>query len=205
MAILILQILIISFAIFLLLLFLRQLFFYGFTPFTPTRPEAVKKILSNIEFKKGATVYALGFGRSGFLKGVLERFVNWNWGLKLFGAEDNFLYYFPAKFQAFIKGSKVTVMLSDFYKLDISKADVIYLYLNTRTLREIYKKLIVDTKDGAQVISTGFMLPYLEPVKVVEIKPRKRWFYFLSKRNKEVLTPKEREQKRDNKVYFYQL
>lgn len=203
MAILFLQILIVFFVAFLLLLFLRQLFFYGFTPFTPTRPEAIKKILGNIEFKKGATVYALGFGRSGFLKGVLEQFPDMN--LKLFGAEDKFLYYFPAKFQALLKGRKIKVKFCDFYKLDVSKADIIYLYLNTKILRDIYKKLIVDTKDGAQVVSTGFMLPYLEPVKVVEISPRKRWFYFLSKRNKEILTPKEREQKRDNKVYFYEL
>ena len=189
--------------VFVFYLCLRQVLFYGFTPVIATRPGEVKKILNQTEIniKRGVTIYALGFGRSGFLKVAEKMYPE----ATLVGAEDSYFYYLMAKIQVFLKRSKIKVIFSDFYRLNVRKADIVYCYLIPKDLRDIYKKLIVDTKDGVQIISTGFAMPYLEPIKTIEIESKKRWFSFFAKRNKEFLTTKERMEKRDNKIYFYEL
>jgi len=203
MIFLIIKIAILVFVLFIMFVLLRQILFFGFDPFLSTRPKELEKIFEKVDVneRKKIDIYALGFGRSGFLKVAEKIFPEAN----LVGAEDSYFYYLLAKVQVFLRRSKIKVVYSDFYRFNVRKADILYCYLNPEDLREIYKKLIVDTKNNAQIVSMGFAMPYLEPIDSLMLEPGKRWFHYFSKRNKEFFTPKERKEKRDDKVYFYEL
>jgi hypothetical protein len=72
-------------------------------------------------------------------------------------------------------------------------------------LREIYKKLRVEPRAGASIISSGFVIPYMEPVRTLKTEPAKRWFNFLIGGAEKVLTEKEKEYKPDNNIYYYEV
>jgi hypothetical protein len=65
--------------------------------------------------------------------------------------------------------------------------------------------LRVEPKPGANIISSGFVIPYMEAVITLKTEPRKRWFGFLGGGEEKVLTEKEKEYKPDNNVYFYEV
>lgn len=194
------QIVVISIFLFSLLIFLRHLLFFGFAPLVPHRPEVVEKILKEINPEPDAVFYSLGYGRSGFLF-LAEKMCPQG---KFFGVDEGFLSTIFSRLQIFLKKSKIKIIKSDYYKADIQRADVVYCYLNPEELRDLYKKLKLEPKSNAFVISSGFLVPYLDPLKVLKTEPKKKWYDFLIN-HKKVLTIKQKEHTRDNNVYFYQV
>lgn len=183
-----------------LLLFLRHLLFFGFNPLVPHRPEVVEKVLQELNPPSNAVFYALGAGRSGFLAGAEKRCPQG----KFFGVDRGLGSSLLSRLQILLKKSRIKVVKSTYYKADLRRADVVYCYMNPEELRELYKKLKLEPKTDAFVVSSGFLIPYMEPIKVLKTEPKKRWYGFLIN-HKKVLTIKEKEHTRDNNVYFYQV
>lgn len=195
------QVIILSAILFSVFIFLRQILFYGFVPFLPSRPEVMERILKEVDIREGDAVYSLGYGRSGFLAVAEKRFPR----AKLVGIEDSWWHFLIAKLQVVIRRSRIKVVHSSFYKADIREANVVYCCLDVDMLREMHKKLKIEPRAGAVIISMGFLIPYLEPLKVVETKEVRRWFSFLTGGHEKVLTIKQREHKKDNNFYFYEV
>jgi hypothetical protein len=197
----IIHVAVLAIVLFSLFIFFRQILFFGFTPFLPSRPDVIEKILSELAIKKGMAVYSLESGRTGFL-GITEKK---HPGLKLVGVKNESFGCLMAKLQAFLKGSKIKVKKVDFYKIDIRDANIVFCYLDTKDLREMYKKLKIEPRSGAIIVSLGFVIPYLEPLKIVKTEEKKRWYNFFIGRHEKIITEKEKEFKRDNKIYFYEV
>jgi hypothetical protein len=187
--------------LFVVFLILRELLFFGFAPFLQSQPEAMEKIMEQVEIRDDYAVYSLGYGRSGFLWAVEKKFPT----VKLIGIDDNLWHCFLARLQIFLRRSRIKVKHAGYYLADIRGANVVFCYLDVEILREIYKKLRIEPKAGAVVISSGFVIPYLEPIKILKIDPKKRWFNFLIGGAEKVLTEKEKEYKPDNNIYYYEV
>ncbi len=194
------QAIILTASLFAVSVFVYLILFYGFTPFLPGRPEEVKKIIKEMRIKHGSVIYSLGSGTSGFLMVLEQHYPN----LELVGVEKKWSHYLAAKIQVVLKRSRIKVVKDDYYWTDISRADVVYCYVSLEDIREIHRRLKIDTKPNTLIVSNGFVLPYMEPLKVLKLKHRKRWYNIFT-RGKEVVRTSRDEDKRDDKAYFYQV
>lgn len=61
---------------------------------------------------------------------------------------------------------KVTIIHGDIFQVDISQADVVFLYLTTSANEKIKPKLEVELKPGARVVSHDYEILGWIPVKV---------------------------------------
>lgn len=197
---LIIQALFLTAFIFSVAVFAYLVLFYGFSPFLPSRPEEIKKIIKEMRIKEGSSVCSLGSGSSGFLMVLEEHYPN----LELVGVEKHWLIYWAAKLQVCLKKSRIKVVRSDYYWANIRRADIVYCYVSLKDIREIQRKLKIDTKPNALIVSNGFVIPYMESFKVVKLENKKKWYNFFN-RGKEVVRTSRDEDKRDSKVYFYQV
>lgn len=183
-----------------LLLVLRHLLFFGFVPFIPHRPEVIERILKELDPPEKPVFYSLGYGRSGFLPLARKK---WPDG-EYIGADCGLISAWISKLQALLKREKLRILHSDYYRVNIKRANVVYCYLSPEDLRELYRKLKIEPRVDAVIISVGFVIPYLDPIKTIKVESKKVWYGFLI-RHKKVLTIKEKEHTRDDNVYFYQV
>jgi hypothetical protein len=195
------QVIILSLGIFVFFLILRELLFFGFAPFMQSQPELMEKILEQVNIRDDYAIYSLGYGRSGFLWAVEKKFPT----IRLVGIDDSLWHCTLARLQILLRRSRIKVVHSGFYLADIRQANIVFCYLDVAILREIYKKLRVEPKAGAIVISSGFLIPFLEPVKILKTDPKHRWFNFLIGGTEKVLSEKEKEFKPDNNIYYYEV
>ncbi len=184
------------------LVLIQFFIFRGFAPFLPSRPAVIKKILDNLNFDldDNFLVYSLGAGRSGFLRGVEKKYKY----VKMLGVEESWLYYLIAKFQVFIRRSKIKIVRKDFYHLDINKADIIYCHLNIEKFRELKNKLKLETKSRAIIISIGYAMPGEDADKILEVNNMEKWYSFFAI-DKNLFKAVNKKSKAKNKVYFYQF
>jgi predicted RNA methylase len=61
---------------------------------------------------------------------------------------------------------KVTIVNGDMFNVDLSQADVVFLYLTTSANEKIKPKLEAELKPGARVVSHDYEIVGWKPVKV---------------------------------------
>ncbi|MFH1745014.1 MAG: class I SAM-dependent methyltransferase [bacterium] len=170
--------LIILFAFFLFLFFqFYNIMFRGFAPFISTKGKIVKRIVDEMEIDENATVYEFGCGRAGFLRALRKKYQKAN----LIGVEYSLLPYIVARVQASLCKSgmpEIRILKKNFFKVDIHDADVIYCYLNIKTMTELEHKFKRECRKGAQIISFAFRLPNMEAEKEISVEGIKEKVYF---------------------------
>ena len=66
---------------------------------------------------------------------------------------------------------------SDFFKADLHDADVIFCYLFPGAMDRFFREKFPELRPGTKIISHGFPILELEPVKKVEVGRAKIWVY----------------------------
>ncbi|MHC4094644.1 MAG: methyltransferase domain-containing protein [Planctomycetota bacterium] len=137
--------------------------------FVPTPQDVVDKMLELAEVKKEDLVYDLGCGDGRIVVTVAKRF-----GCKAKGYDID-----PNRVKESLKnvaknnvGHLVTIEQKDIFTLDLSKANVITLYL----LPELNVKLIPQLeklKPGSRIVSHDFAMKGVKPDKVVTLTSNK--------------------------------
>jgi len=61
---------------------------------------------------------------------------------------------------------RVTIMNTDMFNVNLTSADVVYLYLTTSANEKIKPRLESDLKKGARVVSHDYEIIGWQPVKV---------------------------------------
>lgn len=132
-------------------------------PYVPTPLPVVRKMLELANIKKGDKVYDIGCG-----DGRLVHLASKNHGANSVGFELSPLVYAWAKICQPFWRSKGKILYKNFYKQDISDANVVVCYLMPGTLKrfqEKFKKL----KKGTRIVSYAFQIPDL---KLVHEEPK---------------------------------
>ena len=135
--------------------------------YVPTPHEVVDKMLEMADVRKGEVVYDLGCGDGRIPVAAAKKF-----GVKAFGWDIN-----PDRVKESLENVErgnvknlVTIQLGDIFELDLSKADVITLYL----LPSLNVKLIPQLeklKPGCRIVSHDFDMQGVRPKKAIEYTP----------------------------------
>jgi len=115
--------------------------------------------------KPGEKIYDLGCGKASLLVLAAKEF-----GAKGIGYELSLWPYLWSRFNIFISRANVEVRMKNFFKADLSDADVVYCYLFPEIMARLEPKFAKELKPTARVVSYGFKLPNTEPVKIVETR-----------------------------------
>lgn len=123
-------------------------------PWIPTRMKKVREMLSLADIQPDEVLYDLGCGDGRFIVTAARRF-----DAKTVGIEINLLLYLWCQFLITILGlrRRVKVAYGDFFKHDLSNADVVICYLLQDTNDKLEEKLIQELKPTARVVSNSFI------------------------------------------------
>ncbi len=143
-------------AIFFLLYFILLLSYSVIrgAPFAPLGNTRIKTMFELLEVNKGKKFADLGSGDGRI---VIEAAKH---GLKSYGFEINPLLVLLSTLKLKkLKSSNAKIILSDFWKKDLSEYDYISIYGTKHMLRLLESKLLRELKPGARVVSNHFQFP----------------------------------------------
>lgn len=130
-------------------------------PFVGTEPKIVKRMLDMAELKKSDVLYDLGSGDGRIVVSAALR------GIKAVGIEIDPVKVWYSRF--FIKLLKLEkhakVERGNFFEKDLSKANIVTLFLLHDTDKKLKDKLIKELKKGSRIVSYSFIFEGWKPEK----------------------------------------
>jgi len=152
--------------------FLLTLFYFfiaGFfrSPFVPSNRKTIEKMLRVAKIKAGERVVDLGCGDGRIVFRAEKEF-----GAKAEGYEISIFVWLLAQSNRILKRAKSKIYRRNFFKADISKADVVFCYLFPEVMQKLSPKFKKELKKGARIISASFSLHDWKAVKVYEKEGR---------------------------------
>jgi predicted RNA methylase len=142
--------------------------------FIPLPMSTVKKILTNAKIKENDVLYDLGSGDGRIIVTVAK-----NYGIKAVGFEKNRILAWITKIK--IKRSKlndkVKIVNGNFFKQNLSNANIIVLYLTQKLNDKIQPKLERELKKGTRVISASHIFKGWKEYKKVKTGHFYTYFY----------------------------
>lgn len=154
---------IILFTILILLLITAITTVYGaisFAPWLPCRTSDLKRIFKVADLKDGEIFCDLGCG-----DGKTVIYAGKNFNVKAIGIELSLPLFIVCKIrQCFNANKKIQFKWKNFFKEDISNADVIYIFGVPKTIKnKLKEKIKKEAKPGARVVSYVFKIEGWEP------------------------------------------
>lgn len=131
--------------------------FFG-APYVPTLKTQRRQALKMLGLKKNQLLVELGAG-DGIMLVEAGRL-----GIKATGYELNPVLVLIGKVRL-RQYKDVNIKWSNFWKADISEADGVYVFLITRFMPKLERKLQSEGKPGLRIVSYTFALPNMEPKK----------------------------------------
>ncbi|GEM_PF-453732 len=117
--------------------------------------------------KKDLVIYDLGCGTGDFIWAFEKTYSTKI--KRLIGVEFSPLLILCAKIKAYFKRSTAIFLQQDFFKLNLSDADLIYLFLVPAVLEQVWQKIIQEGKPGLLVGVLSSPIPKVNYEKVVEL------------------------------------
>ena len=117
------------------------------------------------ELKPGEILYDLGAGDGRAVIMAAQEFGARAVGVEL--REDLAKKALQTVYQLGLQ-DRVTILHSNLFDVDISPADVVFLYLTTSANEKVKPKLEAELKPGARVVSHDYEIVGWKPVKVEE-------------------------------------
>lgn len=125
-------------------------------PWIPTPHKTIRIMLELARLKPGETLYDLGCGDGRIVIDAVKDF-----GALAIGIEIDPIRYYWAKLSILQLRLQCNakVILGNFFKSNLSKADVVTLYLLQDTNVKLMKKLSDELKPGARIVTNTFIIP----------------------------------------------
>ncbi|MCE4604289.1 MAG: class I SAM-dependent methyltransferase [Aeropyrum sp.] len=133
-------------------------------PYVPTRPELIPKILELLELKEGDVFYDLGCGDGRVVIEAAKRYP-----LKkavCVETREDLIKEARRKAEDNSVSEIIEFVNNDFFKVDISEATAVYMYLLTSVNESLRPKLGRELKEGARIVTLDFPIPGWKPVRV---------------------------------------
>ncbi|MBI4761014.1 MAG: SAM-dependent methyltransferase [Chloroflexota bacterium] len=150
--------------------------FYGL-PSKPTQPDRIRKALRLAGLKPGEVLYDLGAGDGRVLLIAAKEFGAKAVGLEVAPVQVAFVWL---RILLGGLGERVQVRWANYYRADLSQADVVFIYATLRELMKLAPHLEKTLKAGTRLISIAADFPEWEPslfdeeslIFVYEMPPR---------------------------------
>ena len=131
-------------------------------PYLPTPEDVALRMLELANPLKGELLVDLGCGDGRILILASELY-----GCRCIGYEIDSNLIREALRNIRSRGIRnVRVLKRDLFKADISKADILTLYLTPKALEVLSKRIVGEMKNGARVVSHDYEVPGLKPLRV---------------------------------------
>ncbi|MFH1426966.1 MAG: class I SAM-dependent methyltransferase [Patescibacteria group bacterium] len=150
--------------------------FRGYAPFISTGKKVIAMIFQELDLDKNfsGTVYELGCGKAGFLNIFHKYYPKAN----LIGIEYEYLLFIISKVQQALKRNKIRIIRKNIFQADLSKADLIYCYLNVKMMKDLEAKFKKECKPGTQIISYAFSLHNLKVLKEIGLDNKTKIYFY---------------------------
>lgn len=131
--------------------------------FIPTPSKNLDLIMQLGEVKQGTNFFDLGSGDGRMVIKAAEL------GALATGVEINPFLIWYSQMTIKKKGleNNAKIIQKDFFKIDLSSADVVFTYLLPSLMKDFSQKFYDELKPGAKIISQGFSLPGWESHSVL--------------------------------------
>jgi len=126
-------------------------------PYVPTPKPTMDEMFRLARIQPGERIYDLGCGDGRLIFQATQQ------GADATGFELAFLPYLSAKLQSFFRGG--SIRYGDFWRKDVSDANVIFVYLLTESMQTFKQRLWPSLKPGTRVISHAFSMHGIEPTE----------------------------------------
>ncbi len=132
-------------------------------PFVATPIPVVKQMLTVAEVKLGEIVYDLGCGDGRVAIMAAQEF-----GARAVGVEmrEDLAKQAMGKVTELGLEDRVKIVQGDMFKVDLSQADIVTLYLTTSANDKVKPKLEAELKPGARVVSHDYEILGWRPMKI---------------------------------------
>lgn len=155
-----------GYIILLLLIAIMGSFAYGAflaAPWVPIKKQDLARLIALAKPKAGEWLYDLGCGDGRIIITAAK-----DYKLRALGFEVAWLPFLFTKLRILLSGlSKcVQVTSANFWKKDLSPADIVVCFLTPPAMIKLLPKLKAELKPGARFISYAFPLPEIDPDEV---------------------------------------
>ena len=137
-------------------------------PWVPTKPKQKRKLMKHVELKDNAHVYDLGCGTGTLLFASKKK----NPTIKATGFEISVLPYLIAKLKTWLRPKQyknISIQFGNLFNQDISNADVIFVFLLSKSYPKLKAKFAKELKDDCIVIVEAWpLLPVPNGQKIDE-------------------------------------
>lgn len=132
-------------------------------PFVPTPLPVIRQMLLLAELKAGEVFFDLGCGDGRAIMMAAKDF-----GARAVGVELREDLVKKALSSVYEQGlqNRVTLVNGDMFSVDLSSADVVFLYLTTSANEKVRPKLDSELKRGVRIVSHDYEIVGWKPVKV---------------------------------------
>lgn len=134
-------------------------------PSVPTPLHIADAMIGLIPWKGNKRVMDLGAGDGR----LLERIKALHPDVTVFGCEIVPSIWLLARVRSLIKRSGVNVRLQSFRSVDVSKADVIFLYLFPGLMKELEERFDRELQKGTYVVVQTFGFPTKKPLREIRV------------------------------------
>lgn len=132
-------------------------------PFVATPTPVVRQMLTLAELKPGEKLYDLGSGDGRTVIMAAKDFGAESVGVEL---REDLVKRALSNIQELGLEEKVQIFQNDIFKVDLSQADVVFLYLTTSANEKVKPKLETELKSGARIVSHDYEILGWKPSKV---------------------------------------
>ena len=133
-------------------------------PFVPSPPQVVRQMLLLADLRAGEVIFDLGAGDGRTVIMAVKDFGARAVGVEL--REDLVKKTLSTVYEQSLQ-DRITIVNGDMLGVDLSSADVVFLYLTTSANERIKPKLEVELKRGVRIVSHDYEVVGWKPAKVV--------------------------------------
>jgi predicted RNA methylase len=133
-------------------------------PFVPSPPQVVRQMLLLADVRPGEVVFDLGAGDGRTVIMAAKDFSARAVGVEL--RDDLVKKALSTVYEQNLQ-DRITMVNGDMLGVDLSSADIVFLYLTTSANEKIRPKLDAELKRGVRIVSHDYEVVGWKPVKVV--------------------------------------
>lgn len=145
-------------------------------PWVPLWKSDIRRMLKLADLKEGEILYDLGSGDGRILIIAAKEF-----DAQATGFEISVLLYFISCIKILIANFKskykIKVRYQNFYRADLSQADVISVFLTPMAMKKLQAKFSTSLKSGCRIVSYAFSIPNWRPDEVSKPAKNKTSIY----------------------------